>query len=104
MQSNLQFFLWEKSCASLPSFKKEDNSARGIEMFIKRAYIRASTIARIPYRCLRTLFTLRSARPSDRDGTVKMISSCFASRIKVHGYGVVKEKMASVVDFTRKQV
>lgn len=102
MQSNLQFFLWEKLCASLPSFK-EDNSARGIEMFIKRAYIRASAIARIPYRCLRTLFTLRSARPSDR-GTVKMISSCFALRIKVHGYGVVKEKMASVVDFTRKQV
>lgn len=102
MQSNLQFFFNGRNYASPFSFE-ENNSARGVEIFIKRAYVRALAIARIPYRCLRTLFTLRSARPSDR-GTVKMISSCFASRIKEHGYGVVKEKMASVVDFTRKQV
>lgn len=66
--------------------------------YLLNEHIHALAIARILYRCLRTLFTLRSTQPSDR-GTVKMISSCFSSRIKAHEYGVVKEKMASVVDF-----
>lgn len=72
----------------LPFFKG-DNSKSRRPRYLLNERIRALAIARILYRCLRTLFSLRSAHPSDR-GTVKMISSC--SRIKVHGYGVVKEK------------
>lgn len=74
---------------------KGDNSNLRCRRYLLNERIRALAIARILYRCLRTLFSLRSAHPSDR-GTVKMISSCSASRIKVHGYGVVKEKKRRV--------